>query len=192
MQKPIFRDVWGLSAHNENYAGAFPSGFIKKLKRRWWGQKRLWLFSGSFKDKGGTTVDLNSAVYPDYCCDCEKLPFKDNTYDFVMLDPPYSKYEAKELYDMKYCSIVKVMNEAARVCMPGGCVILLHRLTPWCHPKENQKKLLKPVAVVGVYTIAGYTNMRALTVWRKQGTLLDSIERLHGNTKGNIANLSDK
>jgi hypothetical protein len=67
-------------------------------------------------------------------------------------------------------SLTKAMNEAARICMPNGYVVLLHRIIPWCHPRENEhKRRLKPVACVGIYTIAGYTNMRALTVWKKSG-----------------------
>jgi len=175
-QKPYFRDVWTLGPPNNGYPGAFPRGLIPRIKRRWWGNKRLWLFSGSFKDPQGTTVDINPEIQSDYCCDCEQLPFEDEAFDFVMLDPPYSEKEAMALYSLPYFNIVKVMNEAARVCKRGGHVILLHRLIPAGHPEENDhKKALKLVGVVGVFTIAGYSNLRALTVWFKQNQLeLDS------------------
>jgi SAM-dependent methyltransferase len=141
-------------------------------KKGWWGEKRLWMFSGSFKDPAGTTVDINPDVEPDVIANCEALPFEDESFDFVMLDPPYSELEARELYNLEYCNIFKVINEAARVTRPGGTMVVLHRLAPWHAPQENEhKRRMCAVAVIGVYTIAGYVNMRALTVWRKRETL---------------------
>ena len=171
----MYRDVWALSPPNNGYPGAFPQGLIKRCKRQgWWGNDRLWLFSGSYKDPAGITVDIKPDVHPDLVANCEELPLADHSFDFVMLDPPYSELEARSLYGLDYCNIPKVMNEAARVCKPGGLVLFLHRLIPWTGPWENaHKKRLSPIAVIGIYTIAGYTNIRCLSVWRKQETLLD-------------------
>ena len=80
-QKPYYRDIWALGPSINGYPGAFPRGFIRMLKRKWWGQNRLWLFSGSYKDSEGTTVDINPDVKADYACNCEELPFDDNSYD---------------------------------------------------------------------------------------------------------------
>lgn len=174
-QKKYFRDIWGLFNSINNYPGAFPRGLVNAIKKRgWYGKRRVWLFSGSFKDPHGITVDINPNVGADYSCNCEELPFDDECFDFVMLDPPYSEKEARELYSLPYFSIVKVMNEAARICESGGYVILLHRILPFVHPNENiHKKRLKLEAIVGVFTVAGYTNLRALSVWRKEDTLND-------------------
>ena len=174
----IYRDTWGLSPATSNYPGSFPRGLLPRMKRQgWWGQKRLWLFSGSFKDPAGTTVDINPEVKPDILANCESLPIEDESFDFVMLDPPYSELEARELYNLDYCNIFKVINEAARVTRPGGTMAILHRLAPFHAPQENEhKKRMQPVAIVGVYTIAGYVHMRALTVWRKRETLIDFIK----------------
>jgi SAM-dependent methyltransferase len=174
-QKPYFRDVWALGPPQQkpSYPGAFPRGLIQMMRKKgWWGEKRLWLFSGSYKDPQGTTVDINPAVKPDFVANCEQLPFPDDSYDFVMLDPPYSEKEALELYNLPYINLPKVMNEAARVCCSGGLVVLLHRLAPFYGPWENQhKKRLKIKAIVGVVIIAGYSNIRALTVWQKYTAL---------------------
>ena len=174
-QKPYFRDVWVLGQSDNGYPGAFPRGLIPRLKRKgFWGQDRLWMFSGSWKDPSGTTIDINPDVNPDIVCDCEALPLPNESYDFVMLDPPYSELEARELYDLPYCSIPKVVNEAARVCRSGGRMVLLHRLVPMRGPWETQhKKRMTLEALIGVVTVTGYTNMRALSVWRKQESLMD-------------------
>lgn len=170
----LYRDVWALGPGG-GYPGAFPNGFVNKIKRMgWWGKKRLWLFSGSFHDPQGTMVDIKKELNPTIVGNCEQLEIPDESFDFVCMDPPYSEEEARRLYDLPYMSLVKAMNEAARVCSPGGFVVLLHKIIPSCHPNENiHVKRLKMVANVGVFTISGYSCMRALTVWRKQ-------ESLHG------------
>lgn len=178
------RDVWGLSPPSNGYPGSFPLGLLKRMKKEgWWGEKRLWLFSGSFEDPKGTTVDIKPEIkdkhgriiaHPSVVANCEQLPFDDDAFDFVMLDPPYSELEARKLYDLDYCSIPKVINEAARVTAPGGTMAILHRLIPWVGPWENRhKRAMVPIAVIGVYTISGYTNMRALSIWRKNNGLFD-------------------
>jgi SAM-dependent methyltransferase len=185
-QLPYYRNVWALGPSNNGYPGAFPRGFVRMVRRKWWGQKRLWMFSGSFKDKGGVTVDIKPEVNPTHIANCEKLPFKDNTFDFVMADPPYSKEEAKQLYGTRYPTIATVLNEMARVTKIGGHALFLHRLIPVCHPQlSSDFKRLKVVGIVGVFTIAGFTNMRALTIWRKSENLtpflnLDSSEITEG------------
>ena len=177
-QKPWVRDVWGLGPPSNGYPGAFPRGLINRVKKRWWGNNRLWLFSGSYKDPSGTTVDIKPELLPDIVANCEQLPFKDEQFDLVTLDPPYSEEEAKRLYDLPYINLLKVMNEAARVCAAGGYVILLHRMIPFYHPMSTSHyKRLKVQATIGIYTIAGWTNMRALTVWRKQETLGNWLEK---------------
>ncbi len=168
----IYRAVWGLGPPNNGYPGAFPRGLISRIRKRWWGKKRLWLFSGSFKDPEGITVDIKPELRPDVVADCQYLPFKDESFDFVMLDPPYSEEEAQRLYNLPYCNMLKVMNEAARVCRSGGYVLLLHRLIPFHHPENGPHfRRLIVKAIIAVYMIAGWTNIRALTVWEKYSSL---------------------
>jgi SAM-dependent methyltransferase len=176
--KKYHRDIWALGPGTSKYPGSFPRGFITHVKRRWWGQKRLWLFSGSYKDNGGgaTTVDIKPEVLPDVVANCEKLPFEDNSFDFVLADPPYSEKESKDLYGLPYCNVIKVLNEMARVCRPGGQVLFFHRLVPSVHWDFTHFKLLHLEAVVGVFTIGGMTNIRALTVFRKSDRLFEPTE----------------
>jgi SAM-dependent methyltransferase len=170
-QMKYHRDIWALGPSSSHYPGSFPRGFISRVRRKWWGQKRLWLFSGSFKDDGGTTVDIKDELNPDVIANCEQLPFESDSFDFVLADPPYSKEESAELYGLPYCNVVKVLEEMARVCKPGGHVLFFHRLVPSVHPSFHEFKKLGLESVVGVFTIGGMTNIRALSVFKKQGNL---------------------
>lgn len=171
-QKPYYRDIWCLGT-GIGYPGAFPRGLITKVLQRWNGEKKLMLFSGSFHEKGWDTVDIKPETSPLFVMDIEKLPDTwTGKYDLVFADPPYSEQEAKDLYDLPYFNIVKVVNEMARVTRSGGHMILLHRLIPRNFPGDTQHfKRMRLAGVVGVYTIAGYSNIRALTVWRKMESI---------------------
>ena len=173
MQKPYFRDIWALGPPDANYPGAFPRGLVNKIRLKWWGKDRLWLFSGVFKDPDGTMIDIKPELKPTHVADCSDLSFlKDESFDFVMADPPYSEKEAKEMYDLPYFNMVKTLNEMARVCKPGGYCLFLHRIIPVRHPNfSSEFKRLKIVGIVGIFTIAAMSNIRALTVWRKSETL---------------------
>lgn len=162
--------MWALGPPNTGYPGAFPKGLITKIKRKWWGQKRLWLFSGTFKDTTGITVDIKKEVKPLVLANCEYLPFKTNSLDFVMADPPYSKEESMDLYNLPYVNVIKTINEMIRVSKPGGYILFLHRLVPSIFPGLNLSKDTNCVAVIGMFTIAGMANIRALSVYRKKNT----------------------
>lgn len=171
-QRNYHRDIWALGPTQTGYPGGFPTGLVNAVRRKWWGKDRLWLFSGSFKDPSGVTVDIKPELEPKVVANCEDLPFEDNSFDFVFADPPYSEAEARELYGLPYCNVVKVLNEMARVCKPGGHVLFLHRLVPQNYPLFSKEwKKLEMKAVVGIYIIGGMTNIRALTVWQKRRTL---------------------
>lgn len=171
MQRKYERDIWAMGNSMSGYPGAFPNGLIPKIKRKWWGQNRLWLFSGGYKDKYAITVDIKGELNPSTIANCEVLPFKDNSFDFVMADPPYSELESKELYGLPYMNVIKTINEMIRVCQPGGYILFLHRLVPAVYPGLNLIKDTNCEAIIGIFTIGGMTNIRALTVHRKKNTM---------------------
>lgn len=150
--------------------GSFPKGFIPALKRKFWGKRRLWVCSGGFHDSDGITLDIRPEVKPTIVANAEQLPFADESFDFVMADPPYSEAEAKTLYGLAYLSMTKLINEMIRVCEPNGYIILLHRLIPGPNPQTGTGNLAVE-GVVGVGVLGAWANIRALTVFRKRQPL---------------------
>jgi len=113
------------------YIGSFPLHFEIKLLRLLeidpTKHKVLHPFGG--KVEFGERCDINPDVQPDYVCDAHSLPFADETYDLVVLDPPYSEEYAELLYDTKKYGKLKFKTytaEAVRVCKEGGFVVMYH------------------------------------------------------------------
>ena len=171
-QRPYYRDIWCLGT-GSGYPGAFPRGLINKVLKKWNGQKRIMLFSGNFHAPSWETLDIKESNKPTYTLNAEQLPQEwTNKYDLVFADPPYSKEEALSLYNVPYFNVHKTINEMARITKPAGHMIFLHRLIPQTFPNDTEHfKRMHIVGIVGVFTISGYSNIRALTVWRKQETL---------------------
>ncbi len=133
--------AWVLPRPNKSkYVGSFPLHFEKKLLRELNidpnKAKILHPFGG--KAEYGIRCDINPEVCPDYVCDAHNLPFEDNTFDLVVLDPPYNDNYAERLYDTKKfgkLKFKKYTSEAVRVCKENGYVIMYHYLA--CPRIEN-------------------------------------------------------
>ena len=124
----------------------------------------MWVCSGGFHD--GVTVDIKREVKPRIIASGESLPIRSDRFDFVFLDPPYSEAEAKEMYGTAYPNPFKLLKEAWRVTKDGGHVLFLHRLIPGSM-KGLPMRSQNVVAIVGVARVGAWSNMRALTVFRK-------------------------
>jgi hypothetical protein len=124
--------AWVLPRPNKSkYIGSFPLHFEKKLLRELNldpnTAKILHPFGGMAEF--GIRCDINPAVNPDVVCDAHKLPFPDNTFDLVVLDPPYNEDYAERLYDTKKYGKLKFKTytaEAVRVCKEGAFVVMYH------------------------------------------------------------------
>lgn len=156
-------DFWALGPNVTGYMGGFPNGFMQRLKReRIWGHNRLHLCSGTVQD--GTTIDINPELRPTIVADLNNgIPFKDNSFDFILIDPPYSKERAEELYACSLLSVPHLLKESARVVQHDGLVALLDlRVWPPKTPLLRWKKL------IAVYTAnPGPKHLRALSVFQK-------------------------
>lgn len=154
--------------------GAYPVGFVP------WAcaeiQCRpcdvLHVCSGALgKEVGGVRVDLRPGARPDVVADALRLPFREQSFAGVLVDPPYSIEYARELYGTDYPRPSHLLVEAARVVVAGGFVGFLHFLVPKPAPGLSIER------VVGITQGCGY-RIRAFTVLRRRGgDLFDGAPR---------------
>jgi hypothetical protein len=157
---------WSRNSDGTHYEGAFPNGFMKWVKQMgWWGEKRAYLCAGKVEDPGTTTVDIRPECKPTHLEDARKTTLPNESFDWVMIDPPYSRELAKKLYgtDEHYSSINEFTKEAARICKPGGLILTLTYEIPKRIPGSDF------VSVCGVYCIPMTGYMRCFTVSKKKG-----------------------
>lgn len=69
---------------------------------------------------------MDIPIAPDVVADAHKLPFADNMFDTVILDPPFSPEFAKTKWNTKPPKFKIYSAEAARVCREGGLVVMYH------------------------------------------------------------------
>ena len=139
-------EVWVLPRPRKDcYVGSFPLHFEKKLWRLLGcPEKVLHPFGGLAEI--GDWVDLNETTAPTWVGDAHDLHFiEDETYDLVILDPPFSNEEAETLYDTPPLRWNVFVNEAVRVCKTGGMVAIYHRLQP---PRPEGTRLIQRVVVL--------------------------------------------
>lgn len=123
----------------------------------------LHVCSGSMKI--GVRVDIRPEMNPTVVADVRNLPFADDSFEWIMADPPYSREYAVNLYGTGdvYPDPHALVNECLRVLKPGGRLGFMHHIVP---------KFKKPGRLLKVYTITqgvGY-NVRAWSVFTKETT----------------------
>ena len=123
-------------------------------------RKVLHVCSGSMKS--GICLDIREGVKPTIVGNALSLPFRDNAFPWVMVDPPYSQEYAENLYGTgnDYPSPHTLISECLRVLSPGGRLGFMHHIVP---------KFRKPGKLLNVYAITqgvGY-NIRAWSVFTK-------------------------
>lgn len=116
---------------SNKYIGSFPQHFEKKLIKLLninpEKHKILHPFGGMAEI--GERVDINSEVKPDYVGDAHKLDFiQDNTYDLIILDPPYNDEYSKRLYGTGKLKFKKYTSEAVKKLKEGGYLVMYHYL----------------------------------------------------------------
>lgn len=149
---------------NSKIKGAFPKGFIKWIESMGWvGEKRCYLCAGAVKDAASCRVDVKKDTNPTVLADATNTQIPPKSFDWIIIDPPYTKQLAKEFYDTEkhYHGINAFTKEAERLCKPNGLILTLSYEIP------KRIKNCDFVAVVGVYTVPYTGYMRCFTVSRK-------------------------
>ena len=117
--------VWVLPRPRPDaYVGGFPLHFERRL---WEGlgkpERVLHPFGGL--SEIGDSVDLNETTTPTWVGDAHDLNWiEDESYDLVVLDPPYSADESVELYGTPPPRWSVYTAEAVRVCKVSGFVAI--------------------------------------------------------------------
>ena len=143
--------------------GGYPLGFLRRaaeIMEITDPHAVLHVCSGSMKV--GVCVDVRGHLIPTVIADGCHLPFRSNTFQWVMADPPYSREYAQNLYGTgaQYPDPHQLADECLRVLQPNGRLGFMHHIIPKFH---------KPGKILKVYAISqgpGY-NIRAWTVFTK-------------------------
>jgi SAM-dependent methyltransferase len=156
-----FAPAWTFVAHPDG--GGYPLTFLERAYPTLGvtdPTKVLHLCSGSLRI--GVRVDIRPEMEPDIIADCRSVPLPDESFDWIMADPPYSEDYATNLYGtgIDYPKPGQIIREASRLLRPGGRVGILHFQVPMHRPP------LRMVGVWGITTGAGYA-IRAWTVFEK-------------------------
>lgn len=118
------------------YKGAFPLYFEQNLVQLL-GYPETILHPFGGRAEIGTRVDLDPTLEPDHVADAHDLPFIDDAFDCVILDPPYSDEEAATIYGTPKLRPATYTREAVRVCKPGGWVVVYTDREPARPPRCN-------------------------------------------------------
>ena len=139
-------ETWVLPRPRKDYyVGGFPLHFEKKLWRLL-GEPEKVLHPFGGLSEIGDSVDLNETTAPTWVGDAHDLHWiEDNTYDLVLLDPPYSDDESAELYGTPKLKYGKFVSEAVRVCKEGGHVAIYHKVMK---PRPEGCRLVRRVVVL--------------------------------------------
>lgn len=146
--------------------GGYPIGFLEwalQKMRCVQPDRVLHICSGSVIS--GIRVDIRHEMNPSIVADAIHLPFENESFDFILSDPPYSQDYASNLYGTgdNYPAPGAILREAQRILRPNGLIGLLHFQVPM------SRKPMKLLGVYGVTTGAGYA-IRAWSLFQKMGT----------------------
>lgn len=129
--------VWTLPrVRSDRYKGGFPLHFESNLQQLLgYPERILQPFGG--RAKLGIRMDLDPTLNPDVIGDAHELPFSDGSFDCVILDPPYSDEEARELYATPKLRPGLYTREAVRVLRDGGWLVVYGDREPARPPRCN-------------------------------------------------------
>lgn len=142
----------------------FPSRFLYNVRKTYpfEGKKVLQMFSGS--SNIGITTDIRKESNADIVAHYDQLPIKDNIFDMVLADPPYTVGFSQEwISTLKDVPKPKrILKEATRVTKPGGLILILHVIVIPAYKEIGVERIaLHPI-------LCGPNNaIRVLNVFRK-------------------------
>jgi len=147
----------------------YPSRFWTNFKKQYniENKKILHMFSGTMD--WGDTTDIRKETNPTFVAPYNNLPIKNNTYDYVIADPPYNKGFALE-WKTELPKPKWILMEASRITKIGGIIAILHIIVIPAYKVANVER-------IGLHGIlCGPNNaIRVLNVFRKVYKITDFI-----------------
>lgn len=144
-RRPI-TDTWFLTRaklrEGRRYYGAYPGGFLERARTLVGaaesdpvlhvcsGCVRWYPYSGF--GPHDQTLDLDPALTPDYLQDATSPYPRPGEWRAILADPPYTEADAEYYVPGKerFPSLNRILLRALEAVMIGGCVGILHYLTP--------------------------------------------------------------
>ena len=170
--------------NGEKFEGAFPSGFLKKIKLAFKNYypgpietrtQVLHVCAGRVPKSEGMTLDIDKKYDPVYLCNAEIMILPNGTrvppdkFSWSISDTPYNIDAAKKYYDKPMINRSKVLQQMNRVTKVGGFIGILDQITTNSPPRN-----LKVVARIGVTSVPNL-DMRYFTVLKKLGPTVDQL-----------------
>ena len=151
------------------YKGAFPLHFEKRLWRLLGKPRKVLHCFGGWAEIG-LKVDLKRETKPHIIADAHHLPFKDEVFDAVICDPPYSDEENKRLYGIGVkLQYRKWIKEAERVLKPRGFLVQYH--TTWLPRPEHCSYWMRILVLVSQWHQA-----RVVGIFQKEDKMKAPLE----------------
>jgi SAM-dependent methyltransferase len=165
----VYTGYWSCSRPHGKYTGIWPIGLVERIFRVI-GKPESILEPFGGISKLGVSIDWNRNVKPTILADAQHLPIREDSFDCVLLDPPYDNTSVQHYSDLDQrlkrtkpkFGFYKAYIEAARVCKPGGHVALLHTLIP----KHIGRESFRRIATIGIST-GPNKRIRCLSIYRK-------------------------
>ena len=172
----VSRGTKCFSPMNNGYPGGYPVGYLDWCRENgWWGDKRLHVPCGMVDDTDSIRIDVKAdGTNATHVFDARDANLwrvfgsVDNphtTFNCIMIDPPYTKELAKNLYDTEefYSGIDSFVNPCLPYLEPGGLLITLSYAVP------KRPGNLNLIASWGIYQAVSVSHMRCFNVWQKNG-----------------------
>ncbi len=121
------------------YYGSYPPQYLKRIMSLFPDAENiLHLFSGSIKEKGSCTFDINGNLDADVVGDANQLSHyfdRRKKMDLILADPPYTSEDA-EHYGAPMINRNKVIKECAKITKKGGFLLWLDQVLPMFRKDE--------------------------------------------------------
>lgn len=167
--------------NGEKFPGAFPAGFLKRLKQTFKkyyptdSKEILHVCSGRIPKEEGLRLDISNQYNPDFLCDCQtfilangnRVP--ENIVTWCISDTPYNKPAANKYYSSTMIERSRVLRQMNRVTKVGGFIGILDQIIPSAPPKN-----LVMVAKIGVSSVPNL-DLRTFSVLKKIGPTTDEL-----------------